>query len=92
MRSLNKVIKNKTDKNGLKQGYWEFYHDKNQLHSKGLYKDGLKESMWEFYLSNGQLHYKGSYKEGKEDGIWEIYDDGNLTCRMLYNGNLTKWL
>jgi antitoxin component YwqK of YwqJK toxin-antitoxin module len=41
MRSLDKVIKNKTDKNGLKQGYWEYYYSNGNLICKGLYLNGV---------------------------------------------------
>ena len=69
MRSLGK---NRTDRNGLKQGLWEFYFDNGIICSKGLYKNGLKEGYWEYY-EDGNLISKGSYKNDLADGIWEYY-------------------
>jgi antitoxin component YwqK of YwqJK toxin-antitoxin module len=56
---------NRTDKKGLKQGYWEHYDDNRKLQSKGFYKDGLHDGIWEFYMENGDLNYKGLFKNGK---------------------------
>jgi hypothetical protein len=90
---INKPL-NRTDDNGLKQGYWEYY-DKSSglLNSKGFYKDNKPDGKWEFYLF-GNLSQKGSYKNNKKDGVWETYSgSGNLISRVLYkDGNISKRL
>jgi len=64
MRSLNKVKKNKVDKNGNKQGLWETYYPNGQLETKGYYIDDRKDGIWEKYYSNGYLMYKALCKDG----------------------------
>ena len=62
MRSLGK---NRIDKNGLKQGYWEYYYENGNIMSKGSFKDDKPEGMWEDYYINGNLECKGSYKDNE---------------------------
>ena len=61
MRSLGK---NRTNKKGWRQGYWEFYYMDGKLHSKGLYKNGEKEGIWEYYYTDGSLDCKRIFENG----------------------------
>jgi len=58
MRSIDKVKKNKVDRDGKKQGYWEYYYPNGQLHIKGSYVSGEKEGIWEYYNEDGSLKSK----------------------------------
>ena len=70
MRSLGK---NRTDRNGLKQGLWEDYWEHNNiLCSKGSYMNGEKEGIWEYYYSNGKLVKKELYENGN---LIEVYEE-----------------
>ncbi len=61
MRSIGK---NRTDRSGRKQGYWEYYYDNGVLYSKGSYKDGYKVGMWDFYKEDGSLDYMKLWDNG----------------------------
>jgi antitoxin component YwqK of YwqJK toxin-antitoxin module len=85
MRSLKK--KNRRDRNGLKVGYWEDYHDNGKLWYKGSYKDGERDGYWIFYYYfSGDLHSKGNYVNGIKEGEWEYYyeKDGSLCSKGNY--------
>ena len=61
MRSFGK---NRTDRNGLKQGYWEYYYENGNILSKGSYKDDKAEGMWEYYYTDGSLYNKKLFENG----------------------------
>lgn len=82
MRSLKKL--NRRDRNGLKVGYWEDYHDNGKLWYKGSYKDGERDGYWIFYYFSGDLHSKGNYVNGYQDGLWRFYTDNVLVRTTLY--------
>lgn len=64
MRSIDKVIKNKKDKSGKRQGYWEYYWLNSNLMSKGSFKDDKADGIWEFYNIHGSLNHKRLYENG----------------------------
>jgi antitoxin component YwqK of YwqJK toxin-antitoxin module len=94
MRSIDKVKKNKVDRDGKKQGYWEYYWFNGNISEKGSYKDGLEVGIREFYYENGVLRERGLYKDGLPEDIWEYYyEDGSLKCEvLLLNGRFIKEL
>jgi len=94
MRSLGKIKKNKIDKTGKRQGYWEYYWLNSNLMSKGSFNNGKREGEWEYYYECGILSSKGSFNNDRFEGIWELYDDeGDLIDIKLYeNGVLIKEL
>ena len=59
MRSLGK---NRTDRDGLKQGYWVIYWANNMC-EKGSYKNGLRYGIWDLY-SEGDLITSVLYENG----------------------------
>jgi antitoxin component YwqK of YwqJK toxin-antitoxin module len=59
MRSLNK---NRIDRKGREQGYWEHYTLNGILLSEGSYKNGLKDGYWYYYRVDGKYEYY--YKNG----------------------------
>jgi len=90
MRSFGK---NRLNRKGRKQGYWEDYFSNGNPYFKGSYKNGRYDGYWEYYYGNGNLYYKGSYVNGLKDGIWEYYQNSILRCEELYeNGDLIKFL
>jgi antitoxin component YwqK of YwqJK toxin-antitoxin module len=40
---------------GVREGYWEWYHSNGKLYIKGNYISGNREGYWEYYYSNGKL-------------------------------------
>ena len=76
MRSLGI---NRTNRNGVRIGYWESYWGNGNLHSEGSYVNGLREGLWKSYWENGNLQSKGLYVNNEQDGLWEYYkQDGEL--------------
>ena len=50
---------------GLREGYWEGYHNNGNLRFKGNYLNDKLEGYWEGYHNNGNISYRGSYTKGK---------------------------
>ena len=50
--------------NGIREGYWVFYHRTGQLSLKGNYKNGKMEGSWEGYNRDGTVNeeYTGTFK------------------------------
>jgi len=69
-----------TDKEEIKDGLLEEFHDNGQLVSRSNYKNGKQDGPWEDYYKNGQLQVRENYKNGKRDGPVKYFDEGdNLT-------------
>ena len=75
MRSIDKLKKNKEDRKGNRQGYWEFYYTNGNLMHKGPYKNDNRDGIWEFYDKNGSLREK------------RLYDNGDLIKTKIYKNN-----
>ena len=85
MRSLGK---NRKDRRGFKQGYWEHYTFTGILLSKGSYKNDKADGIWEYYHDNGNLWRKGLYLKGELHGYWDHYRiDGKLVRKKLFDNN-----
>ena len=82
-----------TDKEEIKDGLLEEFHDNGQLKYRGNYKYGKRNGSWEEFHENGNLHQKGNYKNGKRDGLWEVFyfiSNNNpfvLHGQLMYRGN-----
>lgn len=61
------------DKQGRKQGPWEYYYPGGALKAKGSYKNDFKIGNWNYYYRNGQLEQRGRYIRGNPDGLWTWY-------------------
>jgi len=83
MRSIDKLKKNKEDRKGNRQGYWEFYYTNGKLREKGYYIDDKREGLWKTYREDGSLSIKGVYLNDKVDGLWEIYDRNGDLIKVL---------
>jgi antitoxin component YwqK of YwqJK toxin-antitoxin module len=73
MRSL--ISKNRLDRSGRKQGYWESYYSDGVLQSKGLYKNDERHGIWEYYYSDGDLIKTKIYKNNNLIEINENNDN-----------------
>ncbi len=62
-------------KNGVKEGYWRFYHRNGKVAQKGTYNSGKREAYWYFYSENGKLQQQGHYLNDKMTDWWLFYDD-----------------
>ena len=69
--------------NGLKEGYWKWYHYNGNLWYKGNYISDKRDGYWEVYHSN--LCYKCNYISGRREGYWELYNsDGKLEKQDIF--------
>lgn len=65
------IIKNYTDENGLKQGFWECCFENGELHSRGEYKDDKETGFWEYFKGKSDILTCGNYINGMKSGIWK---------------------
>ena len=80
---------NQYDSDGIKQGYWEYYHNNGKLLSKGSYINDKRDGYWESYWDTGEVGAKGSLINGKKDGIWEWYwNTGEIMSKELYANDI----
>lgn len=61
-------------KNGVKEGYWRFYHPNGILAEKGHYKNGRRNSYWFFFTCSGAPQQEGHYTNDKMADWWLFYD------------------
>jgi len=64
MRSIDNIKKNRKDRLGRWQGYWEIYRKNGILYYKGSYKNDEKDGIWEYYNKDGSLKCKGLFNNG----------------------------
>ncbi|PZP51423.1 MAG: hypothetical protein DI598_03225 [Pseudopedobacter saltans] len=76
--ALNTIAQNKTDANGLKQGYWHINmpekYGEPAYQDKGYYKDGKKEGIWLHLSDMGDTLAIERYKYGNKNGISKYYN------------------
>lgn len=61
MRIIIEIKKNRCNRIGERNGYWEEYYKNGNLEFKGLYKNDKKDGIWEWYYKDGQLSFKDLY-------------------------------
>ncbi len=83
---------NKTDANGLKQGYWIVYYPNTTVKKEeGKYVNGKKEGLWKFYYPSGKIKQEVTYKNNRPNGFVRIYyENGNVSEEGIWKGN--KWV
>ena len=101
--SFNAVSQNDTnnqvDENGLKIGYWSYYHNNGNIKSKGKYKivpikDSEELFMIDFDESDSVLLKSvkdGLWKEYSKNGniiIYEYWEDGYISNKYIKEFNL----
>ena len=69
--------------NGVKDGLFELFDNKNKLRYRGIYEWGEKQGIWYRYYPNGKVQEAGHYRKGKKDGYWEVNNkDGTLNSKL----------
>ncbi|MDC9721147.1 MAG: hypothetical protein PSN34_00055 [Urechidicola sp.] len=66
-------------KDGLKNGYYRWWHKNGQMSFEANFKDNKVVGMGNRWYENGQVKYKGNYKDGKEHGVHTIYGKNGMT-------------
>lgn len=75
--------------NGLLNGRWIQFHEKDKPSSIRDYKDGLLHGVYEYYNTEGVLRTKFSYSNGKENGAcYEYYDSGEIYRKAKYSNGV----
>jgi antitoxin component YwqK of YwqJK toxin-antitoxin module len=77
--------KNKRNRKGRCNGYWEEYFPNGNLYYRGNFIDGKEEGFCENYHDNGQLWRKGNYKNANPEGLWEYYNKNGVLILIEYN-------
>ena len=65
-------------KNGLKDGIFTRYTDKNVILEELIYLNGELHGYSKYYSPKGELIIEGAYKKGKKEGVWKYYENGKL--------------
>lgn len=68
------------EKNGKKEGRWQFYDINEELSLEKDYQNGIENGEWLGY-EHGKLLTKGTIANGKSTGIWTFY---------FYNGSISE--
>lgn len=52
-------------KNGVTEGEWRFYDERERLLTSGQMKNGFKEGIWKIYTKSGRMIKQESYERGQ---------------------------
>ena len=63
------------NKNGDREGKWNFYSEKGNLRSFTFYNAGKKNGYSVVKYSNGKIHYYGEYRDDQMVGEWVTYNE-----------------
>ncbi len=83
-------------KNGVKDGFWEYWYSNGQKKIEGTYSDGKKEGKWRFWFTNGQPRILANYADDEMDGknIW-YYESGKKKKEATFKKGIyiekTEW-
>jgi antitoxin component YwqK of YwqJK toxin-antitoxin module len=55
--------KNKTNKEGQRQGYWEFYYRSGALGASGFFINNIRYGLFTWYLPDGKLENRLYYAQ-----------------------------
>ncbi|MGD0340172.1 MAG: hypothetical protein ABSA76_00485 [Bacteroidales bacterium] len=92
-KSGNKIVKEVTFKNSVREGLMKSYYMGGQLYQTFWYKNGLREDSVKWYYLEGQLFRSTPYKHDTIDGIQkQYYRNGRLKAEIGYSkGMRTKF-
>jgi antitoxin component YwqK of YwqJK toxin-antitoxin module len=69
-------MKNKLNKNGMKDGFWEYYNFNGDISSAGNYLNGNRVGYWEYFIYLGRtLLTKMSHIKGSKERWFEHFAD-----------------
>lgn len=66
---------------GVKTGFWKFYHENGKLKNEGNFVNNELQDWWKEYDEEGNLITEGFFVNGKKEAHWKYY---------YHNGNLMK--
>jgi antitoxin component YwqK of YwqJK toxin-antitoxin module len=83
-------------KNGLKNGFWEYWYSNNQKKIEGNYTLNKKTGEWRYWYSNGQLRIVANYVDDEMDGknVW-YFENGQKKKEATFRNGVylekTEW-
>lgn len=84
--SKDKLVKEVTFKNGVREGLMKSYYFGGQLYQTFWYENGLKEDSARWYYLEGQLFRTTPYKHDTVDGIQkQFYRNGKVKAKIGYS-------
>lgn len=87
--SNERVLKEVTFKNGVRQGLMKTYYQGGQLYQTFWYENGFREDSSAWYYLEGQIFRTTPYKHDTIDGIQkQYYRTGELKAKIGYNKGL----
>jgi antitoxin component YwqK of YwqJK toxin-antitoxin module len=83
-------------KNGVRDGYWEFWYSNGQKKVEGSYVDGMKNGEWTYWYSDGVIRMKANYVMDAMDGMnYWYFENGNKKKEALFRDGVylqkTEW-
>ena len=73
---------------GMKNGKWSFYNERNKLARVQNFKDDIQDGAFVEYYPNGKKNYQGAFSDREKIGIWSWWDTtGKLVRRVEYHKN-----
>jgi len=85
-----------TYKNGIKNGFWEYWYSNGQKKLEGAYDMGKKTGKWKYWFSDGKLRMDANYVNDEMDGknIW-YYENGQKKKEAKFKNGIylekTEW-
>lgn len=72
-------------KNGLREGYWEVYHDNSRIQQESNYIQGKLNGRSVAYYPNGNIYVEGNFVNDEKQGEWKwYYESGTIQCSVSY--------
>lgn len=85
LEGTNILYENGLVKEGLKEGYWQLYHDNSFLQQESNYLQGKLHGKSTSYHSNGNVYTEGIFEHDIKEGEWSwFYESGQLQCTVTF--------
>jgi antitoxin component YwqK of YwqJK toxin-antitoxin module len=76
---------------GIENGKWRAWYDKENLSYEQSYKNGINDGVWKGWHKNREQSFEESYMGGKRAGKWkEWYENGQSTYEVNYKDGLEE--
>ncbi|CAN5442390.1 hypothetical protein BH10BAC1_BH10BAC1_17610 [soil metagenome] len=86
-------LKNQKDKNGRKQGLWDYY-DRGIVKGFQTYKNDILNGPFKYWINNEEQMTVGNYMNGKREGYikgYYLYSKRELSIVTFYKNDTQLW-
>lgn len=92
--SSNRMVKEVTFKNGIRQGLMKTYYANGLLYQTFWYENGVRQDTAKWYFEDGRVFRSTPFKNDSADGIQtQYYRTGSVRAKLSYvNGIRTPYL